>query len=89
MIASIDENLENSVEWIEEASHPLAGSFRTRGAFLAHILKRFSEGLPQGTWLRIERVFVNTRFAVVTMWFLPLAGSELQLGYRYWWICER
>ena len=79
----------NGVEWIEQASHPLAGSFRTRAEFLAYTLKRFGQGLPQGTRLRIERVVVSTRFAVVTMWFLPTASSEFQPGYRYWWICER
>jgi hypothetical protein len=72
------------VEWIGEAPHALAGSLRTRSAFLAHIAKRFSEALPQGTLLRIERVFVNTHFVVVTMWFLPMERSG---WLRYWWIC--
>ena len=76
----------NGVEWIGEAPHPLAVSLRTRSAFLAHIVKRLGEALPQGTLLRIEKVFVNTHFAVVTMWFLPMAGSE---WHRYWWIFGR
>jgi hypothetical protein len=79
----------NGVEWIEQSSHPLAGSFRTRSDFLAYTLKRFGEDLPRGTRLRIERVVVNARFAVVTMWFLPTESTEWQPGYRYWWICER
>jgi uncharacterized protein len=85
---SVDE-LAYGVEWIEQASHPLAGSFRTRADFLAYTLKRFAQGLPQGARLRIERVLVSARFAIVTMWFLPTEYSEFQLGYRYWWICER
>jgi hypothetical protein len=76
----------NGVEWIGEAPHPLVGSLRTRSVFLAHIVKRFSEALPQGTLLRVERVFVNAHFAVVTIWFLPMARSE---WHRYWWICGR
>ena len=55
----------NDVEWIAEASHPLAGSLRTRSAFLADTVKRFSEALPLGTQLRIERVLVSTHSAVV------------------------
>ena len=85
---SVDEPA-NAVEWIEQACHPLVGSFRTRSDFLAYTLKRFGESLPQGTRLRIERVVVIPRFAIVTMWFLPTDNSELQLSYRYWWICER
>ena len=83
MIDCVDDWV-NGVEWIEEAPHPLAGSVRSRSAFLVHTVKRFSEALPQGTLLRIERVLVNTHFAVVTMWFLPMARSE---WHRYWWIC--
>jgi len=89
MMPFVDEQLANEVEWIEQASHPLAGSFRTRSAFLAYTFNRFGEGLPQGTRLRVERVVVNARFAVVTLWFLPTAMTDLQLGYRYWWVCER
>jgi hypothetical protein len=76
----------NGVEWIADASHPLAGSLRTRSAFLADTVKRFSEALPQGTQLRIERVLVSTHSAVVTLWFLPLARSD---WHRYWWICTK
>jgi hypothetical protein len=76
----------NDVEWIAESSHLLAGSYRARTTFLAHTIKRFSEALPQGTRFHIERVFLGTHFAVVTMWFLPLARSE---SHRYWWICGR
>ena len=89
MTVTIDETFADCVEWIEEASNPLAGPLRTRTTFLAHALKRLCEGLPQGTRLRIERVLVGTRFVIVTMWFLPLPGAEFQLRYRYWWICER
>jgi hypothetical protein len=85
MIDSVDD-WANGVEWTGEAPHLLAGSLRTRSAFLAHTIKRFGEALPQGTLLRIERVFVDTHFAVVTMWFLPMAGGE---WHRYWWICGR
>jgi hypothetical protein len=83
MIDCIDDCV-NGVEWIGEAPHPLTGSRRTRSAFLAHAVKQISEALPQDTLLRIERVFVSTRFAVVTIWFLPIASSE---WHRYWWIC--
>ena len=89
MMPSFDGQLANGVEWIEQASHPLAGSFRTRTDFLAYTFKRFGEGLPQGTRLHIERVVVTSRFAIVTMWFMPRAQTEFQAGYRYWWICER
>jgi hypothetical protein len=81
-----DEDWANGVEWIGDAPHPLAGSVRARSAFLAHTVKRFGDVLPQGTLLRIERVFVRTHFVVVTVWFLPLARSE---WHRYWWICGR
>jgi hypothetical protein len=84
MIDSVDDWA--SVEWIGEAPHLLVGSHRTRSAFLAHIVKRFSEALPQGTLVNIERVFVHTHYVVVTMWFLPMTRSEWQ---RYWWICGR
>jgi len=83
MIDCVDD-WSNGVEWIGEAPNPLTGSVRARSAFLAHTVKRFSEALPQGTQLRIERVSVSTHFAVVTMWFQPTARSESQ---RYWWIC--
>jgi hypothetical protein len=85
MTACVDE-WANDVEWIAEASHPMAGSLRTKRAFLAHTIKRFSEALPQGALLRIEKVWVNTHYSVVTMWFLPMATSE---WHRYWWICAR
>jgi hypothetical protein len=77
------------VEWIEESPQPLAMSPRTRSDFLAHTVKRFGEGLPSDTCIRIERVFVTADHAIVTLWFLPLPVCLGHVGYRYWWICER
>jgi hypothetical protein len=77
------------VEWIEESPQPLAMSPRTRSDFLAHTVKRFGEGLPQGTRIRVERVLVTAGYTIVTLRFLPLPVCLGDVGYRYWWICER
>jgi hypothetical protein len=88
-VPAFDESLANDVEWIDDAPEPFAGSLRARTEFLAYAFDRFAGALPQGTQLRIERIFVCARNMVVTMWFLPAARNEIQQGYRYWWICDR
>ena len=89
MTPGADTQRENGIEWIDDTAHPLGGSFRSKSDFLAYTTKRFTDGLPQGTQLRIERVLVQAHCAIVTMWFLPATPGQYSFGYRYWWICDR
>jgi hypothetical protein len=56
-----------TIDWIVEATHPLAGHHRSKSDFRSHTFDKLDKVLPQGTQLRVEHALVSGNWAVVEL----------------------
>src|SRR4029077_15764560 len=63
--AAFFEDVADKVDWIVEGTHPLAGHYLSKQAFIAGTFAKLAKVLPEGTELHVENVFVSGDWAVV------------------------
>jgi uncharacterized protein len=68
------------------ATHPLAGTYRTKSSFLAHTFARLNKLLKEGVVLRVTGVLVDGDSAAVEMESLSTALDGKPFDNRYCWI---
>ena len=78
----------DDVDWIVEGTHPLAGHYHSKTAFLAHTFEKLKKVLPQGAELYVEHVLVSGDWAVVELRSEATAKSGFRFDNRYCWICR-
>jgi uncharacterized protein len=78
----------DDVDWIVEGTHPLAGHYHSKAAFLAHTFDKLAKVLPQGTQLHVEHALVSGDWAVVELRSLATAKNGLRFDNRYCWVCR-
>jgi hypothetical protein len=78
----------DDVDWIVEGTHPLAGHYRGKAAFLSHTFDKLAKVLPQGAQLHVEHVLVSGDWAVVELHSLATAKNGLRFDNRYCWVCR-
>ena len=76
------------VDWIVEGTHPLAGHYHSKAAFLTHTFEKLAKVLPQGAKLRTENALVSGDWAVVELHSLATAKNGLRFDNRYCWVCR-
>jgi ketosteroid isomerase-like protein len=66
----------DDVDWTVMGTHPLAGQYRSKAAFLAGTFAKLGKALQNGTQLRVEHLIVKDDQAVVELRSGATAGTE-------------
>jgi hypothetical protein len=76
----------DNVDWIVEGTHPLAGHYLSKKAFIEGTFAKLSKVLPKGAELRTENVIVQDNQAVVELHSLATAKNGMRFDNRYCWV---
>jgi hypothetical protein len=74
------------VDWTVMGTHPLAGHYRSKDAFIAGTFAKLGQVLPQGAQLHLEHLLVQDNEAVVELHSLATAKSGMRFDNRYCWV---
>jgi uncharacterized protein len=80
------EHVAEDVDWIVEGTHPLAGHYRSKQAFISGTFTKLAEVLPQGAQLHVEHLIVKDDQAVVELRSLATAKNGMRFDNRYCWV---
>lgn len=84
--AAFFEHVADGVDWTVMGTHPLAGHYASKQAFIAGTFAKLGRVLPQGAQLHVEFVFVQGDQAVVELHSLATAKSGMRFDNRYCWV---
>ena len=76
----------DNVDWIVEGTHPLAGHYLSKKAFIEGTFAKLAQVLPQGAELHTENVIVQGEQAAVELHSLATAKNGMRFDNRYCWI---
>ncbi|HLB90740.1 MAG TPA: nuclear transport factor 2 family protein [Terriglobales bacterium] len=80
------EHVADNVDWIVEGTHPLAGHYLSKKAFIEGTFTKLSQVLPNGAQLHVEDLLVKDDEAVVELHSLATAKNGLRFDNRYCWV---
>jgi len=80
------EHVADNVDWIVEGTHPLAGHYLSKKAFIEGTFTKLSQVLPNGAQLHMEDLLVKDNEAVVELHSLATAKNGLRFDNRYCWV---
>ncbi len=84
--AAFFEHVADNVDWIVEGTHPLAGHYRSKKAFIEGTFAKLGQVLPNGAQLHVENLIVKDDEAVVELHSLATAKNGLRFDNRYCWV---
>ena len=84
--AAFFEHVADDVDWIVMGTHPLAGHYRSKKAFIAGTFDKLARVLPQGAQLQMEYLIVKDDQAVVELHSLATAKNGMRFDNRYCWV---
>jgi hypothetical protein len=84
--ASFFSYVDDKVDWIVEGTHPLAGHYRSKAAFIEGTFAKLGKVLPKGAQLHVEHLLVSGDDAVVELHSLATAKNGLRFDNRYCWV---
>jgi uncharacterized protein len=84
--AAFFERVADNVDWIVEGTHPLAGHYFSKKAFIEGTFAKLSQVLPNGAQLHVEDLLVKDNEAVVELHSLATAKNGLRFDNRYCWV---
>jgi uncharacterized protein len=67
-------------------THPLAGHYASKKAFIAGTFDKLARVLPQGAQLHVEHLMVKDEQAVVELHSLATARNGMRFDNRYCWV---
>ena len=76
----------DDVDWIVMGTHPLAGHYISKKAFIEGTFAKLAQVLPQGAELHTEHVIVQDDQAVVELHSLATAKNGMRFDNRYCWV---
>ena len=80
------EHVADDVDWIVMGTHPLAGHYAGKQAFIAGTFAKLGRVLPQGAQLHVEHVITQGDEAVVELHSLATAKNGMRFDNRYCWV---
>jgi ketosteroid isomerase-like protein len=86
--AAFFDHVADNVDWIVEGTHPLAGHYLSKKAFLEGTFAKLGQVLPKGAQLHTEHVIVQDDQAVVELHSLATAKNGMRFDNRYCWVCR-
>jgi hypothetical protein len=84
--AAFFEHVADNVDWVVEGTHPLAGHYLSKKAFIEGTFTKLSQVLPNGAQLHVEDLLVKDNEAVVELHSLATAKNGLRFDNRYCWV---
>ena len=84
--AAFFEHVANDVDWIVMGTHPLAGQYLSKQAFIEGTFAKLGKVLPEGAQLHVEHLLVQGDQAVVELHSLATARNGMRFDNRYCWI---
>jgi uncharacterized protein len=84
--AAFFSHVADDVDWIVMGTHPLAGRYLSKKAFIAGTFAKLGQVLPKGAELHVENVLVEGDQAVVELHSLATAKNGLRFDNRYCWV---
>jgi len=84
--AAFFEHVADNVDWIVMGTHPHAGHYRSKTAFIAGTFNKLAQVLPQGAQLQVEYLIVKDDQAVVELHSLATAKNGMRFDNRYCWV---
>ncbi len=76
----------DDVDWTVEGTHPLAGHYRSKAAFMNHTFGKLSKVLMRGAQLHITDLLVSGDWAVVELRSTATAKNGFRFDNRYCWV---
>ena len=86
--AAFFEHVADKVDWIVEGTHPLAGHYLSKQAFIAGTFAKLAKVLPEGAQLHVEHMIVKDDEAVVELHSLATAKNGMRFDNRYCWVVD-
>ncbi|WP_222439794.1 nuclear transport factor 2 family protein [Alloacidobacterium dinghuense] len=80
------EHVADNVDWIVMGTHPLAGHYLSKKAFIEGTFAKLGQVLPNGAQLHTENVIVEGDQAVVELHSLATARNGMRFDNRYCWV---
>jgi ketosteroid isomerase-like protein len=74
------------VDWTVEGTHPLAGRYRSKSAFVDSTFKRINGALTEPAKLEVGKVLVDGDWAAVELSMRARAKSGLAFDNDYCWL---
>ena len=84
--ASFFNHVADDVDWIVEGTHPLAGHYLSKQAFIDGTFAKLNRVLLKGVELQTEHVLVKDDEAVVELHSLATAKNGMRFDNRYCWV---
>ena len=84
--ASFFKHVAEDVDWIVEGTHPLAGQYLSKQAFIDGTFAKLNRVLLKGVELQTEHVLVKDDEAVVELHSLATAKNGMRFDNRYCWV---
>jgi len=84
--AAFFKHVADDVDWTVMGTHPLAGHYLSKQAFIAGTFAKLARVLPQGAELHTENVIVQDDQAVVELHSLATAKNGMRFDNRYCWV---
>jgi uncharacterized protein len=84
--AAFFEQVADDVDWTVMGTHPLAGRYRSKKAFIAGTFAKLGQVLPQGAQLDVEHLIVKDDQAVVELHSRATAKNGMRFDNRYCWV---
>jgi len=84
--ANFFEHVADDVDWTVIGTHPLAGHYNSKKAFLEGTFAKLDQVLPKGTQLHMEGLLVKGNEAVVELHSLATAKNGMRFDNRYCWV---
>lgn len=84
--ASFFKHVAEDVDWIVEGTHPLAGHYLSKQAFIDGTFAKLNRVLLKGVELQTEHVLVKDDEAVVELHSLATAKNGMRFDNRYCWV---
>lgn len=82
------DDVADDVDWTVEGTHPLAGRYFSKQAFLDATFARLAVVLSDGVHLKVEHVFVDGETAIVELYSTSMTNEGAPFANRYCWICR-
>jgi uncharacterized protein len=80
------EHVADDVDWTVMGTHPLAGHYADKQAFIAGTFAKLGRVLPQGAQLHVEYMIVQGNQAVVELHSLATAKNGMRFDNHYCWV---
>jgi ketosteroid isomerase-like protein len=84
--AAFFQHVADDVDWIVMGTHPLAGHYSSKTAFIEGTFAKLGRVRPQGAQLHVEHLLVKDDEAVVELRSLATAKNGMRFDNYYCWV---